>query len=273
FLRQSVMAPDFRDGNFLSTDQRIPVSVVKTNACRAVGTNAIRGHVWDNFSSETYKNSPASGAVWVYNPWTKDSTQWAPPADGRGYYRVPSLASIWASAPFLHNNALGAENHDPSVAGRMHAFDDAVQKLLWPERRAGVASISRTTRESYLQIPASYLPTTLRPLAEGTPYFRLGPIPAGTPINLLASASVRWSDSTEYNTRLIALLLRAKRDFVRIRVSGKTGDAAAQELTNLVPDLLAISNCPDFIEDKGHYFGTKLSDADKRALIEFLKTL
>ena len=40
-----------------------------------------------------------------------------------------------------------------------------------------------------------------------------------------------------------------------------------------VPDLIAANKCPDFIEDKGHYYGTNLSDDDKRALIEFLKTL
>ena len=36
---------------------------------------------------------------------------------------------------------------------------------------------------------------------------------------------------------------------------------------------LAESLCPDLIEDRGHEFGTRLPDADKRALIEFLKTL
>ncbi len=39
-----------------------------------------------------------------------------------------------------------------------------------------------------------------------------------------------------------------------------------------VPDLLSVSKCPDFIVNKGHYFGTNLSDSDKNALIEFLKT-
>ena len=41
---------------------------------------------------------------------------------------------------------------------------------------------------------------------------------------------------------------------------------------NVVPDLLSVSKCPDFIVNKGHYFGSNLSDADKEALIEFLKT-
>ncbi len=42
---------------------------------------------------------------------------------------------------------------------------------------------------------------------------------------------------------------------------------------------MKVSKCPDFVVNKGHYFGTNLSkeepplsDDDKRALIEFLKT-
>jgi hypothetical protein len=41
-----------------------------------------------------------------------------------------------------------------------------------------------------------------------------------------------------------------------------------------------LSKCPDYIVNRGHYFGTSmfkeepgLSDDEKRALIEFLKTL
>jgi hypothetical protein len=55
--------------------------------------------------------------------------------------------------------------------------------------------------------------------------------------------------------------------------SEKLDDAAAQELmSQLGTDLLKISKCPDFIQNRGHYFGADLTDADKRALIEFLKT-
>ncbi len=41
---------------------------------------------------------------------------------------------------------------------------------------------------------------------------------------------------------------------------------------NVVPKLLALNKCPDFIEDKGHEFGKTLPLSDKRALIELLKT-
>lgn len=37
--------------------------------------------------------------------------------------------------------------------------------------------------------------------------------------------------------------------------------------------LISASKCPDLIDDHGHEFGANLSDTDKRALIEFLKTL
>jgi hypothetical protein len=49
---------------------------------------------------------------------------------------------------------------------------------------------------------------------------------------------------------------------------------------NAVDDLWNLSTCPDYIVNRGHYFGTSLattigeqplSDPDKRALIEFLK--
>jgi hypothetical protein len=41
----------------------------------------------------------------------------------------------------------------------------------------------------------------------------------------------------------------------------------------LAEALLRLSDCPDLVEDRGHTFGEKLSDEEKRALIEFLKTV
>ena len=36
--------------------------------------------------------------------------------------------------------------------------------------------------------------------------------------------------------------------------------------------LLDKNLAPDFVEDRGHTFGSDLPDSDKRALIEFMKT-
>lgn len=127
----------FEKDNYLSTDVRVPITLVGTNSQRAVGTNAMRGQVWDNFSSETYKSLPAVGVVHFFNPFRKTSAvdKWgnndayAPPGGGPGYYRPASLVSVWATAPLLHNNALGLYNRDPSVKGRLEAYDDAIDKL------------------------------------------------------------------------------------------------------------------------------------------------
>jgi hypothetical protein len=72
---------------------------------------------------------------------------------------------MWATAPYLHNNALGWRER-PSVRGRMLAFYDGVEKLLWPERRLGVQSIIVTSIDTELRIPGRDRPIR---------------IPAGTP--------------------------------------------------------------------------------------------
>jgi hypothetical protein len=328
WARAEVLKPDFRDNNYFSIDQRISVKVVETNAGRSLATNATRGHVWDNFSSETFKNSPSVGEIDVVNPFDGTPAKFRMPGGGPGFYRVPTLVSIWATAPFFHNNSLGEYTGDPSVAGRMRAFDDAIVKLLWPEKRKGRDSIWRTQQKSYLQIPGAYLPDVvasvtgyrsriilvypwLLPLVIGIlgialfvwgikrrkflfraagvlvvvlgvalmmlSYFlagergdfALGPIPKGTPINLLANINTE-TDPGE----LARLGLKIKRVLKEIDQRNLDDSAASDLMRNeLAPDLLRLSKSPDFIEDRGHYFGTKLPDEDKQALIEFLRTL
>jgi hypothetical protein len=137
----------FLEDNFLSTDIRIPITLVGTNSGRSVGTNGMRGQVWDNFSSEDYKSLPAVGGVRFFNPysgvaqdaWNNNDTYYPPPG-GPGYYRPASLISLWATAPYLHNNALGLFNRDPSVAGRLQAFDDGIDKLLSQDKRKPAAT-------------------------------------------------------------------------------------------------------------------------------------
>ena len=76
----------------------------------------------------------------------------------------------------------------------------------------------------------------------------------------------------EHQKRLLALLIKAKHDL-------KKDEHNIEAFRNLVPELLALSKCRDYVTNKGHYFGTSylaeepgLTDVDKRALIAFLKT-
>ncbi len=278
WFREAVLRPDFAEGNYYADDRRHPVSLIETNACRALATNAMRGHVWDNFSSETYKSSPPSGPIEVQNPFDGSTSTYQPQGGGPGYYRTPTLVSIWATAPFFHNNKLGIDTHDPSVEGRMRAFDDAAEKLLWPEKRLGPESIYRTTAESWLLVPAPYLPDFLEPLSEDG-YLRIGPVPEGTPVKLLANVDLTLEtpgldrEDAGKVVRLANLARKIKNALLRIQLENLDAEQSREVLRSLVPDLLEHSKCPDFIEDRGHYFGTDLPDADKRALIEYLKTL
>ena len=149
WLRDAVLRADFLDGNFLSDDEKYPVSEIGTNAERALATNAVRGQIWEEFSSESYKTSPSMRVTGLVDPLHPLLPLAAIEATGgRGYYRTPSLVNIWATAPFLHNNSVGLYNDDPSVAGRLAAYESAMKMLLWPERRQGLRSIPRTTEIS-----------------------------------------------------------------------------------------------------------------------------
>jgi hypothetical protein len=91
--------------------------------------------VWQDFASQTYKELAPVGPISYRDPFSGSEKTYSPPGGGPGYYRVPTLISIWATAPFLHKNSLGLFNNDPSTAGRLAAFDDAIVRLLWPAKR------------------------------------------------------------------------------------------------------------------------------------------
>jgi hypothetical protein len=194
FFLRSVQSEDFLDHNTLSDDVRYSVAEVGTNMARALATNAVDGDVWAELSSKDYKALPALGRVRLCytmkngrlaanlpaeacDPDNDIVIDFTPPGGGRGYYRTPSLVSMWATAPYFHNNALGDYyvvreakggkeegwissdgtrwkkagsdrweelesvevdyRIDTSIAGRLRMFEDGITKLLWPERREG----------------------------------------------------------------------------------------------------------------------------------------
>ena len=331
WARAAVMRPDFLDDNFLSTDARYPVTLLQTNAARALQDNATHGKIWEQFSSEDYKRTPSIGEIQVYDPFSKRDYSYKVPGGGPGFYRVPTLVSIWNGAPYLHNNALGDYTGDPSVEGRMRAFDDAIDKMFWPDKRKGIGSIGRTSTTSWLVIPAVYLPGAVegiigriaRPfttlpwllpvlvLLGGIGLFsagrrrrglsrlvlrlmgglvillalvlaplnffaagklgdlKVGPFPKGTPLNLVASINPEAD-----RLKLLSAIWKMHRAMRRIARENPSDDEALRVFEEeAAPALLKVSKSPDFIEDRGHYFPVPLSDDDKRALKEYLKTL
>ncbi len=330
WFRDKILDPDsvFWEDNFFSDDRRYPVTQIGTGAGRALASNAARGHIWGSFSSETYKALPPVGTIRVYNPLQPDTPDtFESSSQALGYYRTPTLIGLWSSAPFFHNNALGEPTGDPSLAGRMTAFNDAVEKLLWPEKRPSQfqrvkteeavevlradpgpgrsgnrpgkltyrkvedsywwkptteEGIWKTTQKSYLELPKQAFPELVRkPLADHFEdgMLRLGPVPKGTPINLLGSFDLSLKEPGEGPIDVARRATNLAKTVIRIKralgdVEGLPPEAARQQLKEeLVPELREGSQYPGLVVDRGHYFGAHLSDADKRALIEFLKTL
>jgi hypothetical protein len=297
-MRRLVQDDQFLRDNYLSTEFRVPSTLMQTNACSPVATNAIAGNIWDNFSSQSYKDLPSVGTIKVRHPVTGKEHDFTLPGGGRGFTRPASLISVWSTAPFLQNNSVGRFNPSPSVDARMRVFQDSIEKMLWPEKRevdaifgndhgAGTGVIDRATAPNSVWIPAGFVPPPLRPLLGiGQRWFpflfrngdlTIGPIPQGFPISLLANADLLGMDLPTARERddrrkqLVHLLGELKSDLK----DGK--DIFADP--KLIDGLVDMSKCPDFVVNKGHYFGTNLQadetalgDADKQALIAFLET-
>ena len=311
-MEAMVKAPDFLTGNYLSTDLRVPVTLLRTNACSPLATNAIAGNIWDNFSSQSYKNLPSVGVITVSDPFTGAPRQYRMPAGGRGYTRVPSLISVWSSAPYLLNNSVGVFNGDPSVDGRMKAFNVSIEQMLWPEQRqkddllgAKVHGyIQRTDARSWIKIPAHFVPDALRPLqnflhrifpwlVNSSDDILIGPIPKGVPVNILADVQLlpEGQDPALHAKDVLDVTTRLKLDLLAMPANA-TDDQLLALFGNLREPLLKLSKCPDFVVNRGHLFGTtafnlqdglsdderawgklpELTDDDRRSLIAYLKS-
>lgn len=308
-MRQIAAKDDFTRDNFMSTDLRVPVTLLETQACSPLATNGIRNNIWDNFSASSYKDLPSVGSFTVHDPYTgAKAADITLPDGGRGYTRPASLISLWSTAPFLLNNSVGPFDPSPSVESRMKVFDASIEQMLWPEKRDG--SIIYETRSglklpgkvdvlektAFISVPQSYLPFGAKTLLNWLTGYRyddpnglkLGPIPAGTPVNLIAGIDLDEPDGflarIGRKFELIGLVLKLNSTFAKVEKASDPQEAKAI-FRSIAPDLIANDKCQDYIVNRGHYFGTQylsdpsgapvvgLTDAQKTDLIAFLKTL
>jgi hypothetical protein len=177
--------------DWLSNDEPVPFNVVGTNMCRALHDNHNQGHIWEEFSSETYKQRASPGAV------AKTLNRMVPLAGGKqlgeqkieggpGYLRNFSLLSAWATAPFLHNNSVGELTFLPdggidyTVKGRVAQFQKAFAELLTSDN-------PNVTPHRPQKITVTDQDFKLAPREDGQGFIKL-PVGKGTPVGYVASS-------------------------------------------------------------------------------------
>ena len=293
--------------DWLGNDQPTKATEVGTYRCRALHSNHLAGHIYQQYGSETLRKQ-------VPDPNIKEGRD-----GGRGYYRNISLLNLWAHAPFMHNNAIGPElcgqpsnkkndfyrlryadasasnfpllpenkqpacwPLDPSVDGRYKLYVESMNQLLNPDSRG-----KKITRFNF-PVVLDFGPK----LWDGTEEKQIIglklEIPAGTAAGLLGNFQHKL---------FVNDLVLAKKDpgALEKKLIAQFGDAEGKSLAKAVSDTLgaivkdpasmiaavgknpkileAYSTCTADIENDGHRFGESLPDVDKKSLIAFLATM
>ena len=179
--------------DWLGNDEPTPFNIIGTNQCRAMHDNHNEGHIWEEFSSEDYKQRPSPGSVpQVVNRMFPlvGGLKWGEKeiTGGPGYLRNISLLSVWATSPFLHNNAVGEVSYladgktlDTTVAGRIKQFEMAFDELMRSDNPNDPGARAQ-------KISVTPVDFWLAPREDGQGLLKL-PVSAGTPIANFASAN------------------------------------------------------------------------------------
>ena len=291
--------PDLR-ADFLSSEKPVDVTEVGTYRSRALHSNHMKGHVWEEYGSETLRARPVVNGI--------DE----PHDGGRGYYRPISLISVWAFAPLMHNNAMGPEicgkpadskaelyrnpyvlpgtwtrmpnpppcvPFDPSVEGRYRLFKASMEELLNPKTR--LPKITLVDQAILIDGPA------FPGQEEGFQLQIPEGIPAAIPGNLRHKELVEDLVLAKVDVQRLRAKYKARSDVDKIVATLQdilkqltTGLATSAEtvIARIGRDHLPFiqqmySNSTADVENEGHTFGQGLSPADKKALIAFLATL
>ena len=236
--------PDLRK-DWLGNDKRTPVNEVGTNRSRSLHSNHMTGQIWQAYGSENLRAKP---------DLLKENVP-EPTGGGRGYMRNISLLSLWAHAPFMHNNAIGPElcgqpadstkefyrspcvdkdgtpldnpppcwKFDPSLEDRYKLFKTSMDLLLNPDKR-----IDKITRLSEPVV-----------IDAGPRLFENGKEETGISITIPADAPVAFVGSLEHK-QLIGDVVLAKTDPEALRAKFVKRGVSAEEADEIVEGIQAV---------------------------------
>ena len=175
---------------------------------------------------------------------------------GRGYYRNISLLSVWAHAPFMHNNGIGPEicgqtsvpedqyysspyvdesgrpleaasppcwPYDPSVEGRLKLYKASMEALLNPDKR--VDKMMLLDRDLVFDI---------------APEVKLGDLETGLSLKAPQGALAAELNNLRFKDLIQDLtLLKTDKDKLEAKYAGRLSDQEMKELENGLKDMVA----------------------------------
>jgi hypothetical protein len=242
-----------------------------------------------------YLRPPSLISVWSTAPFLSNNSVGHDEYDN---YYAPRDRS--ARCPAASDN----DPYMPCVANRMKVFDRSIRQMLSPQTRRMdkltqlpvPGYIYRTSAPSCLMLPSGFAPSWVRSLAGPLHWLApwaidrdggiaLGPLPKGFPINALTNTKL-LPDNDEpggigHYWRLLKAGPTLLDGFKRMGGTCSPEDLAdpgtqakaeaAVRASGLIDALVGLSKCPDYVVNRGHYFGADLSADDKERLIAYLK--
>ena len=216
--------------DWLGNDEPTPFNIVGTNSCRALHDNHNKGHIWEDFSSETYKQRASPGSVPVTLNRMVPGVGGVKVGErkvegGPGYYRNISLLSTWATAPFLHNNAIGEMpvlkdgTPDTTVKGRIKAFEEAFAELLMSDdpkiKPSRPQKISVTDTDIKLATREDQQGLIKLPVKKGTPIANFASSDPHKPVTMKCDDPVE-NKGHQFGVSLSDSDKRALREFLKL---------------------------------------------------------
>ena len=285
--------------DWLGSDALEPVNKLRLNYSRALHANHLRGHLYEEFAStEYFGRTGVSDAIPDAELADSEPCFRMTVAGGRGYYRSVSLISVWATAPYMHDNGIGPEVCgsrqdeyciDPAhavlfesvidVEGRLALFEASMGELFDPSRRQRQL---KTTGVARVILPLGMqIHFDVDRSGQGRPAAAIGNFnykrlfgdladPSMVPRRLAAlERGLETRCLAQHRTSVAAAFARINEDFLNLV-------KAARELRVLYTGSLdfdekrgTLAGHPQFV-DEGH---PPMSEQQQRDLLTFLATL
>jgi len=219
--------------DWLGNDRRTSVLELGVNVCRALHSNHKQGHIFEAFASETYRGSPSPGSL---------------------THRMNPLLPLVGGSSLMENRQ--------TLEGGPGYLRNISLLSVW----SSAPLLLNNALGPYPVLPDGTPDTTVRGRVEAFEAAMAELLMSDDPADAPYREPVVWRTPVD-----IAVPTRSDgKGWMSLSLPA---GSPVGHMASVNPHRPWYSQCDDYVENRGHQFGTDLSPSDKQALIEFLKTL